>query len=188
MLKRIPILILSYIIVLGFNARANTPVAISFEKFPYPEKLPSNSVIRIFNDKDGYMWFGTEDGLCRFDGYDIKVFRSSALTPGKLTNNEIQCIAEDNDHNLWVGTMEGIIIIDKKNFSIKPLENKYITRDRINSILLDSKGFIWVGTSTFGAIRINPNTKSFERFSIEKNSSLKLRGNNVTSIFEDSSG
>jgi len=54
----------------------------SFEKFPYAEKLPSNSVIRIYQDKEGFMWFGTKDGLCRFDGYDVKVFRSSALTPG----------------------------------------------------------------------------------------------------------
>ena len=114
----------------------------SFEKFPYAEKLPSNSVIRIFQDKEGFMWFGTKDGLCRFDGYDVKVFRSSALTPGKLTSNEIRCIAEDNYQHLWVGTFEGINIVDKRNYSIKPFENKYIRKEWINSILNDSKGNI----------------------------------------------
>ena len=116
MFKRILLLLFIFIIGTGFQPNNTSTVLFGFEKFPYSEKLPSNSVIRIYNDKEGYMWFGTQDGLCRFDGYNVKVFRSSALTPGKLTNNEIQCITEDNDHQLWVGTTEGINIIDKKKF------------------------------------------------------------------------
>ena len=67
-----------------------------FEPFPLNDKLPSNSVTRTFQDKDGYVWFGTKDGLCRFDGYDVKIFRSSAQTPGKLTNNEIESMEDNN--------------------------------------------------------------------------------------------
>lgn len=160
----------------------------SFEKFQYAEKLPSNSVIRIFQDKEGFMWFGTKDGLCRFDGYDVKVFRSSALTPGKLTSNEIRCIAEDNYQHLWVGTFEGINIVDKRNYSIKPFENKYIRKEWINSILNDSKGNIWVGTSNAGVLKIDPLTGKFERYSADKNSVLRLKGNNVTNIYEDKVG
>ncbi len=159
-----------------------------FDKFDYNDKLPSNSVIRIFNDKEGFMWFGTRDGLCRFDGYSVKVFRSSALTPGKLTNNEIQCIAEDNYGKLWVGTIEGINIFDKKNFFISPLVNKYISKERINSILCDSHGYIWIATSNYGVLRMNPNTYQFERFSTDKNSPLQLKSNNVTYIYEDHNG
>ena len=160
----------------------------SFEKFQYAEKLPSNSVIRIFQDKEGFMWFGTKDGLCRFDGYDVKVFRSSALTPGKLTSNEIRCIAEDNYQHLWVGTFEGINIVDKRNYSIKPFENKYIRKEWINSILNDSKGNIWVGTSNAGVLKIDPRTGKFERYSADKNSLFRLKGNNVTNIYEDKVG
>ena len=163
-------------------------VQFSFEKFPYNEKLPANSVTRIYNDKEGYMWFGTKDGLCRFDGYDMKVFRSSASTPFKLSNNKIQCITEDNDQRLWVGTFEGINIIDKKNYSIKRLDNKYVRNEWINSILTDSKGFEWIGTSTNGILRLNPVTGNFVRYSTDKNSSLKLKANNVTNIYEDHLG
>jgi len=163
-------------------------IQFSFEKFPYNEKLPANSVTRIYNDKEGYMWFGTNDGLCRFDGYDIKVFRSSASTPFKLSNNEIQCITEDNDQRLWIGTYEGINIIDKKNYSIKKLDNKYVRNEWINSILTDSKGFIWIGTSTNGILRLNPVTGNFVRYSTDKNSSIKLKANNVTNIYEDHQG
>jgi len=186
MVRHLQIFIAFFIIICS-HASAS-PLQFSFEKFPYPEKLPSNSVTRIYNDKEGYMWFGTKDGLCRFDGYDVKVFRSSALTPGKLSSNEIQCITEDNENRLWVGTFEGINIIDKKNYSITQLDNKYIRKEWINSILTDSKGYVWIATSNNGAIRMNPKTGEFDRFSSEKDSPLKLKGNNVTSIYEDHSG
>jgi len=180
--------ILTVLLFLSIPALATNAFQFSFEKFPYNEKLPSNSVTRIYNDKEGYMWFGTKDGLCRFDGYDMKVFRSSAQTPVRLSSNDIQCITEDNDQKIWVGTYEGINIIDKKNFTIKQLNNIYVLKDRINSILTDSKGYIWIGTSTNGVVRINPVTGKFIRFSNDKNSRLKLKNNNVTNIYEDHSG
>jgi len=176
-----------FLIVSNAQAKSN-PAEFRFERFGYNEKLPSNSVVRIFHDKEGFMWFGTKDGLCRFDGYDMKTFRSSASTPGKLTNNEIQCITEDNDQQLWVGTFEGINIIDKKSYSIRALDNIYVKSERINSILTDSKGYVWIGTSNYGALRMDPRTGSYKRFSSDKNSPLKLRGNNVTNIYEDHSG
>jgi signal transduction histidine kinase/ligand-binding sensor domain-containing protein/DNA-binding response OmpR family regulator len=185
--KRILILFCLLFIVNCLSAHAS-PIQFHFEKFAYTDKLPSNSVIRIYNDKEGYMWFGTKDGLCRFDGYNIKVFRSSALTPGKLTNNEIRCITEDNDHRLWVGTVEGINIIDKKTYSITPFVHPFINKERINSIFIDSKGYIWIGTSNYGALRIHPKNGNVERFSTDKDARLKLRGNTVTDIYEDHHG
>jgi len=185
MLKR---LIFLLTIIVSVSGSYSFAASLKFEKFPLNEKLPSNSVIRIFNDKEGYMWFGTKDGLCRFDGYDIKVFRSSALTPGKLTNNEIQCIAEDNDHKLWVGTLEGIEIIDKKNFSISHFKNKYIEHDRINSIIIDSSGDIWIGTTTYGIFHIDTKNKKTLHYSTGKDSPIKLPVNTVNNIYEDKSG
>ncbi|MGC3976880.1 MAG: two-component regulator propeller domain-containing protein [Paludibacteraceae bacterium] len=167
---------------------ALTEPQLALEKFPLNDKLPSNSVTRIYNDKEGYTWLGTKDGLCRYDGYDVKVFRSSALTPEKLTNNEIECIEEDNENKLWIGTYEGINIFDKKNYSIKTLKNKYTEKERINYILKDSKGFIWIATSRYGVLRMNSVTEEFERFSTDKNSRLKLKGDNVKYIYEDKDG
>ena len=185
MLKR-----LIFFILLTISVTSSTVFATSlkFEKFPLNEKLPSNSVIRVFNDKEGYMWFGTKDGLCRFDGYDIKVFRSSALTPGKLTNNEIQCIAEDNQHKIWVGTLEGIEIIDKKNFSISHFKHELIDHERINSILVDTEGFIWIGTSSYGVIRIHPESGETEHYNTDKNSPIVLPSNTLNNIYQDKSG
>ena len=173
------------ILLLSILSTSAAGLPLSFERFQYNDKLPSNSVIRTFNDNDGYMWFGTKDGLCRFDGYDVKVFRSSAFTPGILTNNEIQCIAEDKNQRIWVGTFEGINIIDKRNFTIKALDNEFVKKERINSIICDKDGYIWVGTSTVGIIRINPETLEFERYSTDSNSKYKIQGNNITNLYQD---
>ncbi len=159
-----------------------------FERFPLNEKLSSNSVTRTFQDRDGYVWFGTKDGLCRFDGYDIKVFRSSAQTPGKLTNNEIECITEDKNGTLWIGTLEGVNILNKRSYSVRPYENEFTIRERINSVLCDSEGNIWIGTSNYGILKVNPQNGKFERFSTDNNSAIRLKSNNISHLYEDKAG
>lgn len=159
-----------------------------FEQFPLNEKLPSNSVTRTYQDKDGYIWFGTKDGLCRFDGYDVKIFRSSAQTPGKLTNNEIECIVEDKYNKLWIGTYEGVNILDKKNFEIKPFKNEFTDGKRINYVMNDRNGFIWICVANVGVLKVNPDDGKFELFSTDKNSRIKLTNNNVSQVYEDRTG
>ncbi|NLE33372.1 MAG: hypothetical protein GX619_10185, partial [Bacteroidales bacterium] len=65
-------------------------VQLSVESFPYMSQLPSNSVQRVYQDKEGFLWFGTLDGLCRYDGYSIRSFRSDMNNPNLLSNNDIQ--------------------------------------------------------------------------------------------------
>ena len=188
MKNRAIVLVSLYAIVsIAFKAYSGTNSFV-FEQFPLNEKLSSNSVTRTFQDQEGYVWFGTKDGLCRFDGYDIKVFRSSAQTPGNLTNNEIECIAEDRNGKLWIGTLEGINILDKKSFSLKPFENRFTENERINSIVCDSRGNIWIATSNYGVLKVNPQNHEFERFSKDADSRLKLRSNNISHIYEDQAG
>lgn len=159
-----------------------------FQPFELNDKLPSNSVVRMYNDAEGYMWFGTKDGLCRFDGYEIKIFRSSAHTPGKLPNNEIQCITGDGRQQLWVGTLEGIVIVDKKNFSVSTFKHPLVERERINSICVDKKGEIWIGTSNNGVLRYNPENESTIQYSSTSKPALRIPDNNVNHIYEDSKG
>lgn len=69
-------------------------------EIPSLDKLPVNAIHRIFQDSDGYMWYGTFNGLCRNDGYNIRVFRSDLYHPGLLSDNYITYISEDHDKNL----------------------------------------------------------------------------------------
>ncbi|MDD3322062.1 MAG: two-component regulator propeller domain-containing protein [Paludibacter sp.] len=159
-----------------------------FEKFFLNHKLPSGSVFRIFDDSDGYIWLGTTDGLCRFDGYDLKIFRSSSQTLGILKNNEIQCMTEDRFKHIWVGLHEGVNIIDKENYQTKEFNNKFVNKDRINSMLTDYEGNVWIATSSNGILRVNPKTLEYERYSTDKSSKLAIKSNSIINLYEDREG
>jgi signal transduction histidine kinase/ligand-binding sensor domain-containing protein/DNA-binding response OmpR family regulator len=182
--------IIALLIVLAgiFEYADARPDNLRFERFLLNEKLPSNSVNRLYHDKEGFMWLGTKDGLCRFDGYDIKVFRTSAITPGKLRNNDINFITEDQFNRIWVGTFEGINIIDKRNFSVSSLNIPYLQNERINYILNDSQGMMWVATSNYGVLRIDPKTEEYVRYSSDSDSPIKLKRNSVSQVYEDKEG
>ncbi len=179
------------IILLAFSTLAifaNTaPTQLSFEHFPYQNKLPSNSVRRIYNDREGYMWFCTNDGLCRFDGYEVKTFRSSSSNPNRLTNNSIECIAEDNQNRLWIGTQEGINILDKRNYSIIPFNHPDIKRNRIACLCSDRKGNVWIGIENNGIVRVAPDGSSCHFLHNPKRPG-SLPDNNVIQIAQDNQG
>lgn len=89
---------------------------------PNLSKLPVNEVTAICQDDEGYMWYGTSDGLCRDDGYNIRVLRSDFNTPGVLARNHINNIVADNKGHVWFSTRKGVYILDKNTFKARPLE------------------------------------------------------------------
>lgn len=102
-------------------------------------------VSRVFQDSEGYMWYGTDGGgLCRDDGYSIEVFRSDFNTPDLLENNSITCIAEDNRQRIWFGTKRGLYILDKKDYQVVSLDDKEIEHWTIDAILAASDSTVWV--------------------------------------------
>ena len=154
-------------------------------QLPIMDQLPSNSVFRVYQDKEGYMWFGTQDGICRYDGYRTKIFRSDLHNPSLLSSNEISSIAEDNNENIWVGTYEGLNIIDKQTYSIQPHPDSLLKNVTIFSIVNASDSSLWVGYDN-GLRRYNKD------FSLKKDYSNGINGHNsipntsINHIFEDS--
>lgn len=155
-----------------------------FQKVSISEQLPSNSVTRLYHDSNGFMWFGTTDGLCRYDGYSLKIFRSNWNTPARLTNNVIQCITED-DSNIWVGTDEGVNVVDKKTYQIKPLELEDLKTEQINTILVDKQKNVWIGTSRKGVFKISEDGKAVVNYRNSKTDGHSIGGNCVIQIYQD---
>src|SRR5688572_24089072 len=81
--------------------------------------LSNNVVITIYQDYKGFMWFGTYDGLNRYDGYGFKIFRNVIGDSTSLNNNTIYTIEGDKENNIWVGGLKGACVYDpvKSNFS-----------------------------------------------------------------------
>ena len=97
---------------------------ITITDIPTIDQLPVNAIHRVFRDSEGYMWYGTVNGLCRDDGYHVKVFRSDIDTPGLLEDNLVECIAEDKKGNIWFGTDKGAYILNKSDYSVHPIDPK----------------------------------------------------------------
>src|SRR5690348_12384055 len=83
--------------------------------------LSNNSVRCIYQDKKGFLWFGTYDGLNRYDACTFKVFRNNFNNPSSLPNNFINAIDEDNNGNIWVATRQGVVVYHSLSNSFIPV-------------------------------------------------------------------
>lgn len=111
--------------------------------------LAQNTVDCIFQDSNGFMWFGTWNGLCRYDGYSFKTYQKGDQENG-LPDNFVRELAEDQFGNLWVGTAQGIVIFDlnKESFSLQENIRQTTAHLAVNCLKTDTSGNIWMGTET----------------------------------------
>lgn len=100
--------------------------------------LSNNSVTSVFQDHRGFLWFGTYDGLNRYDGYYFKVFRNNLSDSNSLPNNRIAAITEDDKQVLWIGTRRGVAKYDQVTSSFSPVyykQSKLALPQKITSIV-----------------------------------------------------
>ncbi len=133
-------------------------------------------VYTINQDKKGYLWVGTGDGACKFDGISFKSFYSS----DGFAENFVTASFRDNARNLWVGHNQGgITFYDGKKFKV--INTSGFSKSPITSIVSDEKGFIWCATQNDGIFRISK-TFEVEVFKMEFNLftifSLEITKNN----------
>lgn len=119
--------------------------------------LSNNSVRCILRDHKGFMWFGTFDGLNRYDGYNFKVFRNKLNDTASLINPFINALCEDKNGLLWVGTRKGACVyngLTDKFTSLRRVTNSRITivDDVIKTIQADNTNNIFVGTENTGLL------------------------------------
>ncbi|MEO7881015.1 two-component regulator propeller domain-containing protein [Mucilaginibacter sp.] len=119
----------------------------------------SNSEIRcIFQDRRGFLWFGTYDGLNRFDGYDFKAYRNQPEDLSSIIHSYVNCIAEDSQRNLWVGTRQGVSLLNPltEKFSpvyvLKPGGKQYQLTNYVKDIKADDNGNIYVASQNGGLV------------------------------------
>ncbi len=112
----------------------------SFRHHKVEDGLSHNSVLSMLQDHRGFMWFGTKDGLNRFDGYDFKIFQHKSGEPQSIGSNFIRCLHE-YANKIWVGTDTGLFEYDESTESFSLIES---TKDQpILDITNDNKGNLW---------------------------------------------
>lgn len=158
--------------------------SLQFKQLSAPRLLPTNEVQKVYQDKDGFMWFATRNGLCRYNGYETTLYKSNLYFPELLTNNSINCLADDNNSCLWIGTGEGLNVLDKKTGSIRKYLSPAIPHNVVSAICVTRDNVVWIGTDG-GLRRFNPVDNTFEDNGLSLGD---LQYAAIKSILEDSEG
>ncbi len=143
-----------------------------FQRMDTDDGLSDGIILCTFKDSKGYIWFGTANGLNRFNGYDFEVYQHDALNELSISGNRIMSIVEIPSGDLLIGTVDGGLSIfhrDSENFSTYKFDKanpKSISANQVNSLLLDSKSNIWVGTSN-GLDLFDQQSEQFEKVDLK---------------------
>lgn len=127
--------------------------------------LSNNIVYETYQDREGFIWIATDNGLNRFDGYDFKIFYHNTEDSTSLSNNVVRTILEDSNGNMWIGTLDGLNLYNRKTETFKrfntPQNIRNIRLD-IQHMLLDNEDRIWFNNlRTIGWFDINSLTFGF---------------------------
>lgn len=141
-----------FLLVILFNFAADAQSIKRFKNFGIDNPMSYNFVRAIAQDKDGFMWFGSSEGLDRFDGHQFVSFHHDTSLPNSLSSNVISRIIVDSKGQLWVGTFGGGLNLyrdisqDFIRFTTN-IKDRALTNDTVNALFEDSSGRIWIGTA-----------------------------------------
>jgi signal transduction histidine kinase/ligand-binding sensor domain-containing protein/DNA-binding response OmpR family regulator len=168
--------------VIGFSQYKNP----AFIHLTSNNGLSQNHVGSILKDRQGFMWFGTDEGLNKYDGYKFQVYKHERNNPRTLTDNYIKRIFEDSHGDLWVGTINGLNKFNKKDGSFTRFFNEG-QGIHIIHIFEDSRKRLWLGTSN-GLALFNTQTNQAIWFRHDDNNARSLSDNLIFSITGDRDG
>lgn len=179
--------ILSLKFAIGLSAQ---PRPVTFEHISLEEGLSQSAVTCILQDRQGFMWFGTYDGLNKFDGYDFVVYKHDLQNPHSLSDNTIQALFEDSAGMLWIGTREGLCRFDPGYEKItrylhNPNDPHSLSHNTVTAICESRHGnatVLWVGTQGGGLNRFDPESQRFVRYQRDANNPASLSSNQVRSL------
>jgi len=153
--------------------------------------LSNNTIEAIYQDKRKFIWFGTRDGLNRYDGYQITVFKNSATDVNTISDNYIRCMFEDCRHNLWVGTSNGLNRFNAfKNtftrYKHSTANNQSISNNIVNCIYSDKKGNLWIGTADGCLNKYDTANNNFGHFYYDSGMAKSEESRQINYLYEDS--
>ena len=164
-----------------------------FEHVEIEEGLANATVTSILQDRKGFLWVGTNEGLYKYDGYSFTEYRYDPFDPNSLSQNFIYTIFEDKAGAIWTSSIEGLCKFDRsteKFTRYKPSPGAIFSNPNISSINEDTDGMMWVGSTTGELCRFDKKTGKF----LEGSFDLRLPGDSaanlgiINCIYKDRSG
>jgi len=165
-----------------------------FERLFEEEGWAQNSFHCAIQDRTGFLWFCTADGLLRYDGYTLKAFRYDPARDDSLASNSVYAILEDRQGRIWVGTSGGGLnrfSPDTETFTRyqhDPDNPSTSSRNNVTALMEDDQGVIWIGTQGGGLDRFNPETETFTHYQHDPNDPDSLSHDELWFLEKDRDG
>ncbi len=162
-----------------------------FRSYQVEDGLSHNCVWAVMQDKQGFLWFGTVDGLNRFDGITFKTYKKQQDNPLSIGNSFIHCLKEDSKERFFVGTKQGLYLFNRTNetFTHISLNQQSSKEDdtSINYIMEDIEGNIWLGCYGQGIFVLGPDLKIKKHYT-NKGKDKDLLSNYIWCMTQDYNG
>jgi ligand-binding sensor domain-containing protein/signal transduction histidine kinase len=165
-----------------------------FERLTRADGLSHDNVNSIVQDRFGFMWFGTLDGLCRYDGFSFKYFYNEPLNSNSLLSSNISVIFQSKKGYLWIGTYNsGFSLINPiknqfKHFIHTENDKNCLSHNHIKDIKEDINGNLWISTSGGGLNYFDVPTGDFTKYMHNNANTNSISSNEVNMVEPDNDG
>ena len=165
-----------------------------FTRLGSAEGLSQGSVMAIMQDAQGFMWFGTEDGLDRYDGYELRHFIHRPGDPSTLPNNWVSALTRDSTGRLWIGSDGGGLRwhdTEAGRFSSIRLDRDPALAEASSNIRFlfeDGQHRLWVATRSTGIALIDASRRSARSFRHDPSDRASLSDDSVFAVTQDAQG
>lgn len=167
---------------------------VRFERFSLEDGLSQNSVLAMLQDRQGFLWFGTQEGLNRYDGYTFTTFKHDPDDPNSLSMNSILALYEDREGILWIGTWGGGLNRFDPHSNVwtryrrNDADPSSLCGDVITALLEDAAGLLWIGANDGGLCALDRATMTFTRYRHAARDPASLASNAISTIAEGANG
>lgn len=190
--KKVYLLLCMLSLLLAGSVAAQN-ISMRFDHLTIQDGLSQSTVNDILQDSKGFLWFATDDGLNRYDGYEFTVYKNIPGDSTSISDNSINKLIEDRNGNIWVATKDGgLNRFNRKTehfirYQADPSDPSSLSDNFVTSLFEDRSGVILIGTQK-GLDIYQPEHDSFIHYQSEPGNGNSLQGNWITSIYEDHNG
>ncbi len=178
-----------YILIFQINSVSQET---QFDYLKEPVVLPGIQINCILKDSRGFIWFGTEQGLVKYDGYDYITYNQVTGENNSLSSLKINALIEDKNKKLWIGTFQGgLNCFDPvtetfHNFFSSNQDSIHFSGQDINALELQADGTLWIGYRNGGLDRFNPETGKIINYRNQQGNNDNIINTGVSALFFDS--
>jgi signal transduction histidine kinase/CheY-like chemotaxis protein/ligand-binding sensor domain-containing protein len=187
----IPVVLLVFVAIFPLHGHDDH---IRFDHLTLEDGLSHSSVQNILKDSQGFMWFGTSDGLNRYDGYKMIQYRHNTRDQRSISGNRIMALIEDTQGYLWVGYRQGGLDRYDPRYEVfqhyrhQPGNNNSLSNNHVTTLCAGKEGKLWVGTSGGGLNLLDTAKGTFTRFNHDPGNPAGLGSNFIRSLCMDKEG